>query len=590
MRSVWRFSPPLSSSVRNGGLSCDAVGHLRHASFLQVLIKSGLPDRISRWARPVTPIRPGMALLVLFGATVAIEGCGRRSASINTIDPALPVTTTVNPSYDVIVYGATVGGIAAASEAAMDGKNVLIVEPSAHIGGMTTGGLSAPDTLSTLEHSGGIARDFYSTMEKTFGVGNHSYTPQAAQSYFNKLLTVKGITIILQADIVGLSKNKTRIVSVTLSNGQATSGKFFVDGSYEGDLLKQAGVSYAVGREAAMQYRESLAGVRASEPIINVAISPYVVPADSSSGLVYTVQSGAPGPIGSADGHSMAYNYRICISNKPSDRVPFSPPPDYSTSRYDLLARYSEAYTQATGKDLKSSDLFVINPAPSGEYDYNSNTPLSTDVLRLIDGYPEGSTATRTAIASEIASYTKGLFWFLSQDPKMPASLRATMSSIGYCKSEFVENNYFPTQLYVREARRMVGSYVMTQNDVLGFTSIDDSIGRGFYPIDSHHVTFYAKNNGTYVEGLLFMKNNGTYPISLRSILPKATEVTNLLVPVAMSASHIGWCSLRLEPTFMVLGQAAGAAASLSIDKQVAVQQLDYESLRSLLTTRNYVF
>ena len=505
--------------------------------------------------------------------------------------------------YDVVVYGATPGGIMAAIQVRRQGKTSIVLEPSRHAGGMTTGGLGATD-IGNKAAIGGLAREFYrrvkryydqpqawrfqqrdeyrsprqSAEEDTFW----TFEPHVAQWVLRTMMEEAGVPLRLEQRLDrsrGVHKEGPRIKTIRMQNGAVYAARVFVDATYEGDLLAAAGVSFHVGREANAVYGETLNGVQTRMAVhhqLMPRVDPYVEPGNPASGLLPGVHAGPPGEEGSGDHRVQAYNFRLCLTDVPENSIPIEKPADYQPARYELLLRNFEA-----GETRVPWSLTLM---PNRKTDINNNHGFSTDNIGMNYDWPTADYARREEIFREHLSYTQGLLWTLAHHPRVPEHIRKEVSRWGLCKDEFVETGGWPPQLYVREARRMVSDYVMTQHNCQGRVVAEDPIGLAAYTMDSHNVQRYVDSNG-------FARNEGDvqvggfppYPISYRSIRPRKNECDNLLVPVALSASHIAFGSIRMEPVFMVLGQSAGSAACLAIEQQVAVQDIDYARLRRQL-------
>ena len=377
----------------------------------------------------------------------------------------------------------------------------------------------------------------------------------------------------------GVRKEGTRIRAVTMESGKEFVGRMFIDATYEGDLMAKAGVSYTVGRESNAKYGETLNGVatrQARSHQFDKPVDPYRKPGDPSSGLLGGVHGGGPGKEGEADHRVQAYCFRMCLTDVPENRVPFAKPKDYDELRYELLLRYYEA----------GYDKIPWSPRmmPNRKTDTNNNHGFSTDNIAMNYDYPDSDYQTRAQIIKEHESYQKGLMWTLANHPRVPEEIRQQVSRWGLSKDEFGDNDNWPHQLYVREARRMVSDYVMDEQNCRGVRIAPDPVGLGAYGMDSHNTQRYVDKNG-YVrnEGDVQVGGFKPYPISYRCIIPREEECSNLLVPVCLSASHIAFGSIRMEPVFMVLGQSAATAGCLAIDDEVSVQQLDYGKLNERL-------
>ena len=491
----------------------------------------------------------------------------------------------------VVVYTATPSGIMAAIEAAHLGKPVILLEPNQHVGGMTSSGLGQTDSYD-LRAIGGLAQTFFATVHSIdIAAGNPAdvqglhYEPHVAEAAFLQMLgQYPNIQIVYGSSLASVSMSGAVIQSITMTNGNSYSGFEFIDASYEGDLMAMAGVTYAVGRESVAQYGEALAGVRKPVPWAGVVTSPYVVPGDPSSGLIAHVASNTLGAPETADNGVMAYNYRLCISSDPQNQIPFTPPAGYNPAEFELVARNIVGYA-ASGQTLNLDSLCNLYPLPNNKFDLN----VCTDDIGASAGYPTGTSALREQIADNVQEFDRGYLYFLLTDSRIPAAIQTDLQGFGLCKDEFTDNGGWPRQLYVREARRMVGSYVLTQADATSRTSIPDSIGLGGFQFDIHIVNQVAGPAGVMMEGIVEQPLTQMYPISYRILTPPSSQATNLLVPVAVSASHVGYSSLRVEPTFMVMGQAAGAAASLAIDEAATVQGVNYSNLSAALISDGQV-
>jgi hypothetical protein len=377
----------------------------------------------------------------------------------------------------------------------------------------------------------------------------------------------------------GVLKKGPRILAITMESGRVFRGKMFIDATYEGDLMAKAGVSYTIGRESNSKYGETLNGVqikRAYSHQFEKPVDPYLKPGEPSSGLLPGLHGGSPGKEGDGDHRVQAYNFRLCLTDAGDNKIPFPKPKGYNALRYELLLRYYEA-----GFDKIP---WIRSMMPNRKTDINNKHGFSSDNIGANYGYPDGDYAVRKKIIAEHISYQKGLMWTLANHPRVPEKVRKEVSQWGLAKDEFVDNGNWPYQLYVREARRMVSDYVMTEQNCRGRRIASDSIGLGAYGMDSHNTQRYVDEQGhVRNEGDIQVRVAGPYPVSYRSIVPKAEECSNLLVPVCLSASHIAFGSIRMEPVFMTLGQSAASAACLAIDDDVSVQQLDYGKLRKRL-------
>jgi hypothetical protein len=508
-------------------------------------------------------------------------------------------------AYDIVVYGGTSGGIVAALQARAMGKTVLLIEPGAHIGGLTAGGLGATD-IGNKSAIGGLSREFYRRVAAHYarddawtrqsrdayksgrGTGDSgeaemwTFEPHVAEQIYLAWLKEAGVNLVLQEKLLrdgnGVTKSGVRLTSLTMESGRTVAGRVFVDATYEGDLMAAAGVSYHVGREAELTYGESLNGIRVALALkhqFTHDVDPYVVPGDPKSGLLPLIARDPPGNDGDGDTRVQAYNFRMCTTDVPENRVPWPKPTGYDEAEFELLFRNFEA----------GDHRIPWNPVwmPNRKTDTNNNFAISTDYIGGNEGYPEASYAERERIFDDQRRYQQGLMWTLANHPRVPASVQQHFQRLGLAKDEFVETDNWPHQLYVREARRMISEYVMTQADCQWQRKVDDPVGLAAYNMDSHNCQRYVTSDGV-------VRNEGDvqvgvkpYPISYRSIRPKQEECDNLLVPVCLAASHIAYGSIRMEPVFMVLGQSAATAAALAIDAESSVQDVPYAQLKERL-------
>lgn len=508
--------------------------------------------------------------------------------------------------YDVVVYGGTAGGVAAAVQAARMGRSVLLIEPSNHLGGMTTGGLGATD-IGSKTAIGGIAREFYGRVYQHYQkpqawkhetrdqfVPRHPDTvsenlklhwffePKVAQAVFRQMLDEAKVPVLLGERLdrkSGVARHGPRIATIRTEGGKTFAGRVFLDCTYEGDLMAAAGVSYTVGREPNSKYDETLNGVRPLEPEKSFGLSPFIIPGDRASGLLPGVEPSLPGVPGSGDHRTQAYTFRLCLTDVPENRVPIAKPEGYDPKLYELVARFLQSKPHVR----PGTHLFKLTPMPNRKTDSNNQGPLSTDFVNFSHGWAEADHAERERLWQLHRSYVQGLLWFLANDERVPSPVREETGKWGLAKDEFVESGNWPPQLYVREARRMVGRHVITEHDCRAQTVADDPIGLAAYAMDSHQVTRFVDEQGRLrLEGA-FWQGVKPYPIGYRSITPDAKECTNLLVPVCLSASHAAYGSIRMEPVFMILGQSAATAASLAVERDADVQAVDGAALRARL-------
>jgi len=512
-------------------------------------------------------------------------------------------------TYDVVVYGGNSAGIIAAVQAVRMGKTAVLVCPDRHLGGLSSGGLGFTDT-GNKSVIGGLSRDFYHrvyehyqkpeawTQMKQNEYGNKGqgtpamdgdrrtmwiFEPHVAEAIFEDY--VKEYRIPVHRDRWldrkgGVQKEGARIVAIRTLDGATWRGRMFIDATYEGDLMAAAGVTYRVGREANAEYGELWNGNQVTVlhhgHHFQKPISPYVEPGKPESGLLYGVSAEPPGTRGEADQRVQAYCYRLCMTDHDENRIPFPKPDGYDPQHYELLARLFEAgWREHFGK---------FDPIPNHKTDTNNHGPFSMDHIGANYDYPEATYERRREILKDHENYQKGLLYFTANDPRVPEQVRAAMSKWGLPKDEFKDSGGWPHQIYVREARRMAGAYVMTEMDCLDKKETPDSVGMGSYTIDSHNVRRYVKPDG-------FVQNEGDigvhcprpYEIAYGALTPKKAECENLIVPVCLSSTHIAYGSIRMEPVFMILAQSAATAASMAIDSRGAVQDVPYEALKKKL-------
>lgn len=493
--------------------------------------------------------------------------------------------------FDVVVYGATAGGVITAVAAAREGATVALVEPGRFIGGMTSGGLGKTDH-GKKETIGGYSLEFYQRVGKRYGEEITWYfEPHVAEQVLKEMLAEAGVKVFLEQRLReerGIKKNKRKIIHFTTDAGELFKARIFADCTYEGDLLAFSGVSYTVGRESSSEYGESLAGVRPKDR--NHQFD-FPIPATNAAGqLLPEIQTGPRGEIGAGDNKVQAYNFRMCLTADKNNRVPYPKPEGYNAYRYELLMRLIEKLTEEKGRPPVMNELFIVSKLPNGKTDINNRGPFSTDYIGASWDYPEANYRRRAEIWQEHMNYTAGLFYFLANELRVPEPLRKEVASYGLAADEFAYTNHWPHQLYVREARRMVGDFVMTQKDIQTELTKPDVIGMGSYNSDSHNVQRYVQPDGTVQnEGNMEVRVT-PYQIPYRVLLPKEDEVQNLLVPVCVSSSHVTYSTLRMEPVYMIMAQAAGVAAKMALDTGVPVQDIDTAALTAKLKEQGAVF
>jgi hypothetical protein len=499
-------------------------------------------------------------------------------------------------SYDLVVYGGTAGAVMTAVAGARQGLKVALVNPGRHVGGLVSGGLSGTD-VGRREAIGGLALEFYFRAGRYYKLDRHLQElawmpePKAAEEIMRDMLRENNVALFENHRLrekTGVRKEGSRIVEIAAENGTRFQARVFSDSSYEGDLMAQAKVSYTFGRESQQQYGESLAGIRAHTPSHQFAVD---IPARDENGKLLPEISAEPrGDAGAADKRIQAYNFRVIATNVPENRLPWPRPPSYDVKRYELLARYLKAMTPHMGRPLDINEVNLLRVIPNGKADFNNRGGFSTDYIGRNYAYPEGDYATRDRIWKEHEEYQKGFYYFLATDPRVPKPLQDQMSEWGLAKDEFTDTGNWPNQLYIREARRMIGEYVATQKDLQTDLTKPDVVGMGSYNSDSHNLQRFVNDKG-------FVENEGDvqvsvkpYQIAYRSLTPKRSEAANLIVPVCLSASHVAYSSMRMEPQYMLLGHAAGVAAALAVKRGVAVQEVPIGELQKKLLAEGAVF
>jgi hypothetical protein len=488
--------------------------------------------------------------------------------------------------FDLAVYGGTAGGIAAAIAASRQGLQVVLIEPTHHIGGMVSGGLSHTD-IGNPDEIGGISREVFERIGRHYGEQlEWNFEPHVADQVFHEMLMEAKVTLLLDSRLRekgGVTKQHDRIVAIHLESGTAIQAKVFADCTYEGDLMNEAGVRYTWGRESTARYGESLAGVRGRQRPdhhFNVRVSPY----SASGALLPEVQPGPKAPIGSGDKKVQAYSYRLCLTDQPANQIPFPKPDGYDPKRYELLARLIQAITEQQGHPPGMKQMMIMSPLKGDKWDINSFGAFSTDHIGASWGYPTADYAQRSAIWQDHYSYVAGFMYFLTHDASVPDSLKGEVKRYGLAKDEFTDARGWPWQLYIRESRRMEGEYVVTQKDIQTDLEKRDSIGMGSYQSDSHNVERIPAPDGAVEnEGEMYTPVK-PYEIPYRFMLPRRQDqLSNLLVPVCFSASHVAYSTLRMEPQYMIIGQAAGVAAAIAIQKKLTVYDVPIGDLQSRL-------
>ena len=484
---------------------------------------------------------------------------------------------------DVCIYGGTSGGAIAAVAAARLGKNVSLVVFNNHVGGMTSSGLGVTDVGMFPNSIGGFAAEFYSRVGAAYGSTNPVYwfEPHIAEQVFLQMLNGAGVAIFTNQQLASVTMSNLVITQITMQDGTIYRAKEFIDATYEGDLMAQAGVSFTWGRESSGTYSESLAGVFVNS--VQYPCDPYVIAGNSSSGLLPLIQSGTPAATGSGDNKMQCYNFRLCLTQNVTNQIPITAPTNYSEATYELLHRYITSYVAANGSIPLNRIIDVQQLIPNGKTDINAYADVSTDFIGYNYTYPTNTYAGRQVIWQAHKDYISGLLYYLANSTNVPVNVRTNMQSWGYAKDEFSDNGGWPWVMYIREARRMISDYVMQQQDAQSLRVATDSISLASYTLDCHPAARLAVNGVSTWEGSIGTSVPQPYPVSYRSIVPKVGQCQNLFCTFALSASHVGFASLRVEPTFMMTSQSAGTAAAFAIDDNVPVQSVNYQKLAAQL-------
>jgi len=512
--------------------------------------------------------------------------------------------------HDIVIYGGTSGGIIAAIQAKKSGRSVALVSPTIYLGGLTTSGLGWTD-LGRGKILGGLSRDFYTRIYHYYekkeswkweeqanyenkGQGQAAlnpktliasvFEPSVASATFKDMLKEYDITVVTgRLDLKnGVIMNGRRIQKIRTEDGRLFAGKMFIDTTYEGDLLPGAGVSFTTGREPNAKYNETVSGIQAKKSVKNQlpnGIDPYIKPGDPSGGLLPGVNPDPGGEDGQGDHRLQAYCFRMCLTDVAANRVSFTKPEGYDEGSYEILFRAIEAGQKA--------DFTKFSPVPNRKTDSNNTGGISNNPIGLNYGKDWNWTTLnheeRAALAKKHEYWQRGLMWTLQNHPRVSQKIRDKYSQWGLAKDEFTDNGHWPHQLYIREARRMVSDFVMTEHHCTRKQPVPESIGLAAYTMDSHNVQRIVKNGMVKNEGDIQKGIPGEYPVSYRTIIPKKGECENLLVPWSLSASHMAFGSIRMEPVFMILSQSAVIAADICIKENQSVQELNYDKLRPAL-------
>jgi hypothetical protein len=511
---------------------------------------------------------------------------------------ALSFSAHAATEADVIVYGATPGGFCAAIAAAREGASVILLEPTDHVGGVNTGGLCFSDSNQTVRSTVlGLFEEWHSRIEKDYqlrGIAlpykvsekdhkHWTYEPHVAAKITQQMLDEAGVKVLTKRVLQSVAKEGKHITKLATSDGDFAA-KVFVDGSYEGDLMAAAGVSWTIGREGRKEFGEPLAGKQYSKAKLPIS------GLDAAGKPLPLITTKDAGPEYAGDKNVMVYSFRLCVTKDPANRVPFPQPANYNPARFEVLRRY---FAQEKRPHL----LWDLYPLPGNKFDANNGIgkQFSMGLVGACNGWSEADEAGRAKIWEAHKQYTLEMHHFLSTDPSVPEELRQQMAEIGLCRDEFTAYGHWSPQLYVREARRMIGEYIISQKDIMDKPQKDDPIIVSSFPIDSHDCQRIGTQDMVMDEGTIMpvrmagRKHGYPYHIPYRAITPKAAECDNLLVPVALSCTHVGISSIRVEPTWMILGQSAGIAAALSAKQNISVQKLSYPALRDRLLAQKQV-
>ncbi|MGC3966853.1 MAG: FAD-dependent oxidoreductase [Pirellulales bacterium] len=549
-----------------------------------------------------------LTLAVALGMAAIVAGHGRAA------EPVMEA--------DVCIYGGTSGGVVAAVQVARMGKSVVLLEPGRHLGGMTSGGLSAVD-IGDPRSVGGLAREYFTRLVKRYGKelawdkpfinkaggpatgGAYSIEPHAAEAVFDEMATEAKVRVVREAKLAKVTKTGLRITELTTTDGRTIRAKIFIDTTYEGDLLAAAGVSHTVTREGNAKYGERYNGIYYDEkyrPRLghltpgpsgrvkggqgvwdrDLPLDPYVVPGDPSSGLLPLINAGEPGTPGDPAPGVQAYCYRLCLTTA-ADRLPITPPADYDPKRYEIVARFI-AGCQAMGDDVDLRWFSKYDPLPNEKWDFNTAT-FGGNLPGMNWDWPEAGHERRAELAKLHEDCHRGLLHFLANDERVPSKVREEMRRFGLPRDEFQDNGGWPHQLYIREGRRMIADLVLTEHHTFGRTIAEKPISLGSYGTDTHEIRRIVKDGVVIREGKTAGGRDGAppYGIGYAAITPKAAECENLFVTFALSASHTAFSSIRMEPVFMASSQSAATAACQAIDAGVSVQKIDYVRLRERL-------
>jgi hypothetical protein len=499
---------------------------------------------------------------------------------------------------DVIVYGATPGGFCAAIAAAREGVSVILLEPTTHVGGVNTGGLCFSDSNQTVRSTVmGLFDEWHTRIEADYvkrgmtlpykvSEKDHTpwtYEPHVAAKITKAMLDEAGVTVLTKQVLKSVTKNGTSISKLITSSAEFEA-EVFIDGSYEGDLMAAAGVSWTIGREGRKEFDESLAGKQYPKKKLEIS------GLGSDGKRLPLITTNDAGPEQEGDKNVMVYSFRLCVTKDPANRVPFPQPTNYDSARFEVVRRYF-------AQEKRPVLLWDLYPLPGNKFDANNGIgkQFSMGLVGACNGWSEVGEAGRAKIWEAHKQYTLELYHFLTNDSAVPAAIRDEFKQMGLCRDEFPDSDHWSPQLYVREGRRMIGEYVVSQKDIMVQPQKEGAIIVSSFPIDSHDcqrigTAEFVINEGTIMPVRMAGRKHGyPYHIPYGAITPKSAECTNLLVPVALSCTHVGFSSIRVEPTWMILGQSAGIAAALSAKQNVEVQKLPYKALRERLIAQKQV-
>jgi len=505
---------------------------------------------------------------------------------MNALSYYKPLPKSDTPNHyeaDVCVFTANASGIIAALKLRRAGYKVALIEPGTEIGGLTASGLGATD-FGRKEAFGGMARQFYRDVGAHYGrEESWTFEPHVAEAVFQRYLDEADISVHFRQHLAEVRKERNEIRELIMENGDRFRARYFIDASYEGDLLAKAGVSYTVGRESNEVYGETFNGMQFGHPNHNFRrfVDPYKIEGDPTSGLCHGISEDNSGREGDGDHRIQAYNFRLCLTDRDDIRLPFPCPPDYDPERYEILRRYIRAGVWDA--------LWLNKEMPNRKSDTNNFGAFSTDHIGANHAWPEASYAEREAIFQDHVNYQMGLLYFLANDPGIPAFVREEVNRWGLAGDEFRKTGGWPHALYIREGRRMVTDYVMTEHHAFGRFVAEDAIGLAAYQMDSHNCRRIVLGGRVYNEGNVELGGFNPFGISYRSICPRERECANLVVSWCVAASHIAFGSIRMEPVGMVLGESAAEAVIMAMENQSPVQRINVQELRQRLAKAGQV-